>query len=71
MTQEYVILGPLSRGSEGFVFRIRDRKNQKEYALKVIWKDANKKGADAKIKNEISIHQSLRSQYIIQLLTKF
>jgi serine/threonine protein kinase len=64
-------MGPLSRGSDGLVFRIKVRKTKKEFALKVIWKDKNKKNVEAKSKKEIAIHAMLKNKHIIILESHF
>lgn len=69
--QEYLVLGPISRGSDGFVFHIKLRRNKKEYALKVIWKGNARKNLDSKTKNEIAIHWELKHENILRLQNKF
>jgi serine/threonine protein kinase len=47
------------------------RKTKKEFALKVIWKDKNKKNVETKTKKEIAIHTILKNKHIIRLENHF
>ena len=72
----YEILGPLSRGANSFVYKVRDIKQNKLYALKVI----DKMVKDTKIictkkiesfRQEIKIHKKLDHPNIVKLIHSF
>jgi polo-like kinase 4 len=54
---DYEILGPLGRGATAFVYKVRCKKSNLIYALKVVDKEnLRAKNLTARIKQEIEVH---------------
>ena len=70
--QDYEIIEPLGRGATSYVYRVKNRLNSQEYALKVVEKDKLRTATLVKrLQTEISIQSSLSHPNVLPLLHHF
>jgi serine/threonine protein kinase len=65
-------LGPLGRGSNSFVYKVRHRKEGYLAALKVIdRKKIDSESSMQRLKTEIAIHRALKNEHLVTLYKVF